>query len=174
MSSIHAGGKFIFCWNLLKSLDVNFVQKCQICVICENVEFQWNKLLAKGSNDIQFSTGLIWPIRIKGLFTLNVNDNVKRQIISLPGMISKVTRASVHTEQQQDDTYSANNERLFYRFVHWTYAWFFLLDYYSHGTTNDWYSSRRNEEDRSYFYVMMGFNVYIPTFGETRRSIVTT
>ena len=29
---------FIFCRNLLNHLDMNFVQKCQICVICENLD----------------------------------------------------------------------------------------------------------------------------------------
>ena len=38
VNSIPTGGNFIFCWNLLKLLDVNFIQKCQICVICENLD----------------------------------------------------------------------------------------------------------------------------------------
>ena len=43
VSSTPTRGNFIFfCWNLLKPLDVNFVQKCQICVICEN--FSWHLL----------------------------------------------------------------------------------------------------------------------------------
>ena len=41
VSSIPTGGNLIFCWNFLKSLDVNIVQKCQKCQICienENLE----------------------------------------------------------------------------------------------------------------------------------------
>ena len=37
MSTIPTGGNFIVCWNLLKPLDVNSVQKYQICVIYENL-----------------------------------------------------------------------------------------------------------------------------------------
>ena len=32
VSSIPTGSNFIFCWNFLKTYDVNIVQKCQICV----------------------------------------------------------------------------------------------------------------------------------------------
>ena len=31
-------GNFVFCRNFLKNLHVNFVQRCQICVIYENLE----------------------------------------------------------------------------------------------------------------------------------------
>ena len=37
-SLIPIRGNFIFCWNLLQRLSVNFVLECQICVICENLK----------------------------------------------------------------------------------------------------------------------------------------
>ena len=39
VSSIPTGGNFDVCWNLLKPLNVYFVQKCQICVIYGNLKF---------------------------------------------------------------------------------------------------------------------------------------
>ena len=36
VSSILTGNIFVFCWNILKRLDVNIVQKYQICVTNEN------------------------------------------------------------------------------------------------------------------------------------------
>ena len=39
--------QFYFCWNLLKALNVNFVQKCQICVICKNLDSIIYKILDK-------------------------------------------------------------------------------------------------------------------------------
>ena len=39
VSSIPIGGNIIFCSNFLKLLDVNFVQKCQICIVNENLHY---------------------------------------------------------------------------------------------------------------------------------------
>ena len=38
VSSFQTGDNFIFWWNFLKPIDVNFVQKCQTCVVKENLE----------------------------------------------------------------------------------------------------------------------------------------
>ena len=39
VSSIPTGGNFSFCWNFLKLLDINIVQKCQICVENKNLSY---------------------------------------------------------------------------------------------------------------------------------------
>ena len=39
VSSISTGGNFVFCWNILKPLNVDIVQKCQICVLNENLNY---------------------------------------------------------------------------------------------------------------------------------------
>ena len=44
VSSVPTGGNFVFCWNILKLIDVNFVQKCQICVVSKNRK--WGKIVS--------------------------------------------------------------------------------------------------------------------------------
>ena len=49
---------FIFCWNFLRHIDANFVQKCQkcqICVIYENLDYGCVNNWTIKCNEIHFS-----------------------------------------------------------------------------------------------------------------------
>ena len=73
VSSVPTGGNFIFCWNIFETLDVNFVQKCQICVENKPLDYfhyriQGPHTLFWGKNLMLFYVFILWSFSEKGWF----------------------------------------------------------------------------------------------------------
>ena len=76
---------FSFCWNFLRHIDANFVhkrQKCQICVIYENLDYNYVNNRTIMCNEIHFSgrktmsLSMVWIVMFSTPRTENIVENI--------------------------------------------------------------------------------------------------
>ena len=84
----------IFCCNLLKPFDVNFVQKCQICVICENLEWidvllqarknsHVTSIFTAGAGEFNYAQTVVW-IHVFKILQLLRKFKINSKAYSIP------------------------------------------------------------------------------------------